>query len=104
MDKLRECEELLAKYNQDIILEELKKNKSEQLIEEVSRIDFEQLEKLYKQTKYNSNFEKDTIEPIKYTKEIQNVNEITKIGEEVIRQGKYAVVTMAGGQRNQIRT
>jgi len=27
-----------------------------------------------------------------------------KIGENIIRNGKYAVVTMAGGQRNKTRT
>ena len=27
-----------------------------------------------------------------------------KIGEKIIKEGKYAVVTMAGGQRNKTRT
>jgi hypothetical protein len=32
------------------------------------------------------------------------VEEYIKLGEEIISSGKYAVVTMAGGQRHKIRT
>ena len=104
MDRLKECLELLAKYEQDIVLEELEKNNNEELIEQVLKIDFKQLEKLYNQTKIENQFTKDIIEPIEYTKEIKNEEEVRKIGEEIIKQGKYAVVTMAGGQRNKVRT
>ena len=98
MDKLKKCLELLAKYKQDIVLEELKRNNNEELIKQILEIDFEQLEKLYNQTKSESEFKDDVIESIEYTKELENEQEIRKIGEEVIKQGKYAVITMAGGQ------
>ena len=72
MDKLEKCLELLVKYEQNIVLEELKRNKNEELIKQILEIDFEQLEKLYNQTKSESEFKDDAIEPIEYTKELEN--------------------------------
>ena len=104
MDRVEECIDLLTKYEQNVVLEELKRTNNEVLIKQILEIDFEQLENLYNQTKYENKFANDFIEPIEYTKKIENENEIRKIGEEVIRNGKYAVVTMAGGQRNKVRS
>lgn len=104
MNKLKECLELLTKYEQDLVLEELKRNNNEELIKQILEIDFEELQKLYNQTKNENQFTNDIIEPIEYTKEIENEAEVRRIGEKIIKKGKYAVVTMAGGQRNKIRT
>lgn len=103
MDKYKEAIKLLNKYNQDMIIKELERNNSELLIEQIMNINFEQLEKLYNQTKDEKKYKEDKIEPIEYTNEIEKEEEIRKIGEDIIRKGKYAVVTMAGGQRNKIR-
>lgn len=103
MDKYEEAIKILAKYNQDNIIKELERNNSELLIEQIMNINFEQLERLYNQAKNEKEYQEDKIEPIEYTNKIENEEEIEKIGEDIIRKGKYAVVTMAGGQRNKTR-
>lgn len=102
MDKYNEAIQILKKYKQDKILEELKKNKNGALIEQILKIDFNQLKNLYNQATCKKEFKNDIIEPIKCTEKVED--EIINIGEDIIRKGKYAVVTMAGGQRNKTRT
>lgn len=104
MNKYEKALELLNRYNQDIILEQLRKNKNEQLIEQVLEIDFEQLNQLYNQTKLKKELKKYKISSIEHTNIIENEEELREAGEEIVRKGKYAVVTMAGGQRYKTRT
>ena len=104
MNKYEKALELLDKYNQDIISEQLRKNKNEQLIEQVLEIDFEQLNQLYNQTKLKKEIKRNKISSIEHTNRIQNEEELRRVGEEIVRKGKYAVVTMAGGQRNKVRS
>ena len=72
------------------------------LEEQINRIDFEQINGLYETTKDEVSFENDVIEPIKYIdKEKLSKEEDDKyltLGENAIKNGKYSVVTMAGGQ------
>ena len=74
---------------------------------QVRNIDFTQISNLYNISKNLSAGsskldESNGIEPIKYVDKYNVDKEYAKklvsVGEEVIRQGKYAVVTMAGGQ------
>lgn len=100
-------EEILRKNSQEHILNyigKLEEEEKENLINEIENIDYEQLKKLYEES--NKDFSKAIksvmIEHIPFaTKEKLGegkCNELKAIGENVIKQGKYAVVTMAGGQ------
>ena len=65
-------------------------------------MDFKQIEELYESTKTKPNFENIKIEPIEHVTKAElskeEIEKYTKIGQEVVKQGKLAVVTMAGGQ------
>ena len=102
--------EVLKKYGQEHLLKyfnDLTKNEKEELLKDINSIDFEQIKKLYEQTKIKNKIGKDIIEPISYIdKEKLTMKEqqyYKKIGEKSIKNNEYAVVTMAGGQRNKIR-
>ncbi|MCI9178067.1 MAG: UDPGP type 1 family protein [Clostridia bacterium] len=104
-EKLKVAKEILAKYTQEHVLrfyDELPKEKQNQLLNEILTIDFKELTKLYESTKIKPSFENSKIEPISHiTKEElseEERQEYTKIGEQIIKEGKLAVVTMAGGQ------
>ena len=94
---------LLKKYNQEKVLKELEKNKNPELIEQVLNIDFDKIEEC-KQKIGKEEFKNNKLESISYidgnklTKEEMQMYE--NIGRDIISKGKYAVVTMAGGQRN----
>jgi len=83
------------------ILERLDETKKEELAKQVLKVNFEQVKKLYN-NKDKRNKSKDKIEPIKYIDKSKlnsrQKQEIEKLGEKVLRQNQYAVVTMAGGQ------
>lgn len=99
---------LLKKYNQEKLLKELEKNKNPELIEQILKIDFEKIEDCKQKIGKEEQLKKDKIEKISYT----DGNKLTKeekdyyknIGKDIISKGKYAVVTMAGGQRNKTWT
>lgn len=100
-----EAKNLLEKYGQTHILksyERLNEEGKEKLLEQVARIDFDKMLTLYENSKKTPEISNSVIEPIEYkdsaklSEEIKN--EYIKLGEEAIRNGKLAVVTMAGGQ------
>ena len=105
MIKEEDAIELLNSYNQTHIVNLLKKLdevKKQELLEQIDEIDFGQIMELYDNTKKEIEIKENKIEAIGYldkaklTKEQKE--EFDKLGEEVIRNGEYAVVTMAGGQ------
>ena len=105
MTKLEKAEERLKKYNQEQIIEDLEnlnKKEQENTIEQINEIDFEEVNNLYNLTKQNHTINDSKIEPINYIdleKLGKDQKEATrKIGENIIRNNQYAVVTMAGGQ------
>ncbi len=104
-EKLLMVKEKLAKYGQEHLLNfynELSEDKKSELLDEILTIDFKQLEDLYETTKTKPDFTESKIEPIAHVTKAELSNEeiekYTKIGEEIVKQGKLAVVTMAGGQ------
>lgn len=105
MDKKQEAIEILKKYNQEHIiklLEKLPQEKQEDLIKQIQQINFEQILELYNNTKKQIEFKENKIEPLEYLDkakltDLQKAN-FDKLGEETIKAGEYAVVTMAGGQ------
>lgn len=102
-EKWEQAVKILKEQKQEQLLNYNIKNK-EELAEEILNINFEQLNKLYKKTVKKENSIIQEIEPISYI-EKANLSESEKKkykekGEALIKQGQYAVVTMAGGQRN----
>ena len=111
MDKEQETIELLEKYNQKHIVNLLKKLdviKKKELIEQIEKIDFHQIMELFDNTKKEIEIKENKIEPIKYLDKAKLAKEekdkLNKLGEEIIKSGQYAVVTMAGGQGTRLRT
>ena len=103
--KLEEATNILKKYNQEHLLfqyEKLSEEKKEYLLNQILRIDFDLISKLYEDTKKEIKFENEKIEPIKYVEKEKLTEDERKkyfeIGLEEIKKGKLAVVTMAGGQ------
>ena len=100
-----EAKKVLQKYGQEHILnfyERLNEEKKEKLLNQIATIDFEQMLNLYENTKKEIEFKDSKIEPIPAvnaeTLSIEEKEKYKKIGEEIIKNGKLAAVTMAGGQ------
>lgn len=105
MDKTQDMINMLKIYNQEHIislLNKLDETKQKELIEQISKIDFHQIMELYDNTKKEIEIKENKIESIDYLDKEklsrEQKEEFEKIGEASIRNGEYAVVTMAGGQ------
>lgn len=110
-EKYKKAKQILDRYNQKQLLsqyEKLDDERKEYLLNQILDIDFEQINKLYEQTKIETKSGEDKIEPISYIEKEKLSNEeiekYFKIGEEEIKEGHLAVVTMAGGQGTRLRT
>lgn len=94
--KTYDQEHLLTNYN-NMNLEDKKR-----LLNEIEKINFDLMKKLYQNTKKDINFSSDKIEPIDCTDknklEPKEYQKLDDIGTKEIKEGKLAVVTMAGGQ------
>lgn len=97
--------ECLRKYGQEHILnnyDNLSEENKEKILDQILTIDFKQINELYESTKTEVSFANDKIEPIDYVdKSALSSDELEKynnLGDAEIKSGKYAVVTMAGGQ------
>ncbi|HBC84126.1 MAG TPA: UDP-N-acetylglucosamine pyrophosphorylase [Clostridiales bacterium] len=104
-DDFIKAKEIVEKYNQQHVLnfyDKLSEEKQNKLINQILNIDFEQINKLYENTKHEVEFGDSKIEPINYLEKDkmskENFEKFDNIGTEMIKQGKLAVVTMAGGQ------
>ena len=97
-DKLKE---LLKKHNQEHLIkqyERLDEEKKKQFLADLETIDFDFIENLYnKNEDVNDN---DEITPIDYydKEKLEKAEYYEGIGSKAIKEGKLAVVTMAGGQ------
>ncbi len=104
-NELAQAEKLLKENNQTNILNTLNQideSKKEKLIKQILNLNFEQLKRLYQETKEKPEILDKKLEHIKYVDKYKLSEEkkslYTKIGEDIIKNNKYAVVTMAGGQ------
>ena len=99
--------EILKKYNQEHLLKYIDNANDEQkekLINDIENTDFEQLKELFAISNRDNDkaLESCIIEHISYTDKLklsdEKLEKLNKLGEDVIKNGQYAVVTMAGGQ------
>lgn len=105
-EKLKQVEQTLAKYGQEQLLDEYNrltdKKEKQDFLDSVLTIDFNQVKTLYENSKEKPSFMDSKIEPIDYTDKLklskEEYEKYKAIGEKKIKEGKLAVVTMAGGQ------
>lgn len=102
-DKLSLTKHILKKYNQEHLLtfyDDLSVDQQNMLINQILSINFEQVLTLYKNSFLDD--PKTKISPLNHIeKNLLNKNKIIsyqKIGESIIKNCNFAVVTMAGGQ------
>ena len=103
-ENLENIKEKLKKYNQEHLLnfyDKLTEEKKKVLINQIQEIDFDLIKELYNNRNIEAKLECE-ITPIPYTDKAKLTEEqlmdYKKNGESVIKNNKYAVVTMAGGQ------
>lgn len=104
-EKYLKVQEIVKKYNQEQLLicyNKLIEEDKEKLLDEILQINFEQMQELYEETKSSKSFTNFKIEPLPYIDK-QKLSKEEKENYEkeaikLIEEGKYAVVTMAGGQ------
>ena len=103
MEKYDEVKEILKKNNQEQLLvcyDKLNAEGKEKLLDQI--LDFELIKDLYEKTKKGVEMGDDIIEPIEYVDKSKLSKEeyenYEKLGDKIIKEGKLAVLTMAGGQ------
>ena len=104
-EKLTIAKEMLEKYGQEQLLScynRMNKSKQDELLNEILTTDFKKVNQLFATTKNKKEDKNSKIEPIEHISKDKLTEEeyekYQKIGEQAIKQGKLAVVTMAGGQ------
>ena len=109
IDKLSRVKEILKKYNQEHLLyfySELSDSEKEILLNQILNIDFEEILNLYKNSMSNEKLDISTVSPLPhFEKELfssEEILEYTKVGEDIIKSGAFAVVTMSGGQGSRL--
>lgn len=109
--KYEEVKEKLKQYKQEQLLiwyDKLIEQKREELLDQILKIDFEQINELYEQTQHKKDFKDCKIEPLPYIDKqklsLEEKQQYEADGIKEIKAGKYAVVTMAGGQGTRLRT
>ena len=102
--ELEEVKDILKKYGQEHLLNhynDLDEKKKGILLEQINKIDFELVSKLYDSTKEQKINTNDKITPIEYLDKFKLKDQYKyyeSIGKKAIQEGKLAAVTMAGGQ------
>lgn len=103
--------EILKQYKQEHIIDFINKSDEEtkiKLINQVLNIDFEELKELYNKTFEDLYVDLEELHPIagvnpdRLSKE--ELDKYVRIGTEIIKNNKFAVATMAGGQGTRLRT
>ena len=103
-ERLNEIKAVLKKYGQEQLLnnyERLDDAKKKELLDQIENIDFELIKSLYDKTEQEEKHSQDVITPIEYLDKYKLQDKYKyyeNIGKKAIKEGKLAVVTMAGGQ------
>lgn len=104
-DKLTKAKEILKKYHQEHLLyfyDEISENEKEILLNQIIKIDFDEILNLYENSKQNTKLDISKVSPLPHLEK----NELTRkeldtyieIGESIIKSQSLAIITMAGGQ------
>lgn len=111
MGNYEKAKSLLKKYNQQQIIsiaDKMPEEKQEMLAEQVLKIDFEELKELYEKTFEDIYVDLEQLEPIRGVNpdriSKEKLEEYEQIASKIIKQNKFAVATMAGGQGTRLRT
>ena len=105
-EKLKQVEQILKKYGQEQLLDGYNRlpgeKEKQDFLNSILTVDFNQIEKLYASCKESKDFSNSKIEPIDFLDKSklskEEYEKYEKIGLKKIKDGKLAVVTMAGGQ------
>ncbi len=105
-EKLKQVEQKLTEYGQEQLLNEYNRitdeKQKQDFLDSLLTIDYNQVNKLYEKSKEKPIVQKNKIEPIEYVDKArlskEKYEELSKLGTQKIKDGKLAVVTMAGGQ------
>lgn len=109
-EKIKNVKEILQKYGQEYLLsnfDKLSEENKEELLEQIAKIDFEQMKTLYESVDKTVEDTNVKIEPISYVEkadiEENKKQEYFEKGASALKANKLAVVTMAGGQGTRLR-
>ena len=105
-EKFEQVEKILRKTGQEHLLKQYERltddKKKQEFLNSILTIDFDAINEIYLNSKKNITNKDFTIEPIKFIDkeriDEKEYIEYEKLGKEIIKNGKLAVVTMAGGQ------
>lgn len=105
-EKFEQVEKILRKTGQEHLLKQYERltddKKKQEFLNSILTIDFDAINEIYLNSKKNITNKDFTIEPIKFIDkeriDEKEYIEYEKLGREIIKNGKLAVVTMAGGQ------
>lgn len=102
---IEEIQKTLKEYNQEHLLaffDELSTDKQQMLLHQLSNINFKKINMLYNSLKVLSIPTDEVVEPLDYFVKndipIKKRRALENDGTEILKQGHYAVLTMAGGQ------
>lgn len=105
------AKEILKKYKQEHIIELIDKSDvivKNKLINQVLNIDFEEIKELYDKTFEDLYVDLEELQPIVGVNPdrltMEELENYEKIGTDIIKNNKFAVATMAGGQGTRLRT
>lgn len=101
MDKIERAQKILIEQKQEHI-----RVINEEIADQILNIDFDQLKNLY--CKVDEKIEYEDIEPIKATNPdripADKIKRYIELGEQKVKEEKFAVAIMAGGQGTRLRT
>lgn len=108
-DKLSEVKKILSKYNQEHLIQfysELTEKQKSDLLNQILKIDFEEILNLYEESKLEVLNSTENIEPLDYSIKADftksEKKQLTSLGIKAIKSGKVGVITLAGGQGSRI--
>lgn len=105
MNILKKSKSKLIKYNQEHIIKLMKKldeKEIKDISEQINKLNFKQVNKLYKELSKKELEDSKNIEKIvalnKDKLSEKELNHYTELGDNILKNNKYALVTMSGGQ------
>ena len=108
-DKLSEVKKILSKYSQEHLIQfysELTEKQKSDLLNQILKIDFEEILNLYEESKLEVLNSTENIEPLDYSIKADftksEKKQLTSLGIKAIKSGKVGVITLAGGQGSRL--